>query len=106
MPLQGKTCPRIERREPKVDRQNGLPIQKSSDSLTRRPMSSEHAATSLALVAVLPRLPFRIRRIVGRLRFAFCESLNGLTPFARIQASNGVSNLIGIGFPWLTSCQD
>jgi len=61
-------------------------------------MSAEHAATSLALVPIRPRLPFLIRRTVGLLRSALRATQSGLTPFARIHRSNGVSNLVGIGF--------
>jgi hypothetical protein len=67
-------------------------IPKSSDSVRRRRLKAEHAARSLALVLGEPRLPFRTRRMVGLLRFAFFESLSGRTPFARIQRSKAVSN--------------
>ncbi len=71
---------------------------KSSDSVARRPMSAEHAATILALVPALPRLPFRIRRTVGLLSFAFRASRAGRMSWTRNHRSNGVSSSIGIEF--------
>jgi hypothetical protein len=61
----------------------------------RRPANVEHAATSLALVPVLPRLPLRNRSTVGLLISAFRASHWGLILLARSQQSNGVSNFIG-----------
>jgi hypothetical protein len=53
---------------------------------------------SFALVLAEPRLPFRMRRMVGLLTFAFRASRSGRMPWARNHRSNGVSNFIGIGF--------
>jgi hypothetical protein len=73
-------------------------IPKSSASVTGRRFIAEHAASSFALVLAEPRPPLRIRKIVGRLSSAFRESLRGLMAFARIQRSNGVSNVVPITF--------
>jgi hypothetical protein len=64
--------------------------------VSRRPTSVEHAATTLALVAALPRLPFRKRSTVGLLTFAVWDKRSGRMSLARTHRSNGVSNLIGI----------
>jgi len=64
--------------------------------VSRRPTSVEHAATTLALVAALPMLPFRKRSRVGLLTSAFRANRRGLTSLARNHRSNGESNRIRI----------